>query len=444
MKKIQAKEQGQILVLLILVFIGIIAFAALAMDGGMIFSDRRYSQNAADAASLTGATKAGEYFNSYVSGTGEPILNSNFTCDGAYIPQAKNIALDESEASAAQNNFSIAKGDTSAESHVEVTCVDNGSDAPPYDKYLAVKVQITNQTTSNFAHLFYPGPLKGTVEAVTKLYPGQPFAGGNAIVSLSKECGENTGGMTFSGTGNSDEKAVITGGGIHSNSCLEANGLPDIEADNITFVFEKVDKCPECFSPTPSPKAEVLDVPAFDPPAECVGATGGSKLTGNKNDGVFVGPGIYSEIAVNNGYLDLNPGLYCITGNKGIKITGGDVHGDGVTFYVMKGGITINGATTVNLTSPPNDGITPTSSFLFWMADDNHSAIAIEGNEESTYEGTIFGRWNTIDMGGNSDTWGASTQIIGYDVKVHGTGIITIDYKDSDKFNYPPNLDLYR
>ena len=51
----KASEKGQVLILIALAAIGLFAFAALAIDGSMVFSDRRHSQNAADAAALAGA-----------------------------------------------------------------------------------------------------------------------------------------------------------------------------------------------------------------------------------------------------------------------------------------------------------------------------------------------------------------------------------------------------
>src|SRR5215216_267206 len=48
-------EKGQALVLIALAAVGLFAFTALAIDGGMVFSDRRHAQNAADTAALAAA-----------------------------------------------------------------------------------------------------------------------------------------------------------------------------------------------------------------------------------------------------------------------------------------------------------------------------------------------------------------------------------------------------
>src|SRR3990172_6590357 len=48
-------EKGQALILIALAAVGLFAFTALAIDGGMVFSDRRHAQNAADTAALAAA-----------------------------------------------------------------------------------------------------------------------------------------------------------------------------------------------------------------------------------------------------------------------------------------------------------------------------------------------------------------------------------------------------
>jgi uncharacterized membrane protein len=45
-------EKGQAIVMVAFAVIGLVAFAALAIDGGRVFSDKRHAQNAADSAAL--------------------------------------------------------------------------------------------------------------------------------------------------------------------------------------------------------------------------------------------------------------------------------------------------------------------------------------------------------------------------------------------------------
>ena len=54
MKTKPSSERGQALVLIALAFLVLIGFTALAIDGGMTYSDRRISQAVSDSASLAG------------------------------------------------------------------------------------------------------------------------------------------------------------------------------------------------------------------------------------------------------------------------------------------------------------------------------------------------------------------------------------------------------
>jgi hypothetical protein len=55
MFKIRHQERGQSLVLVVFMLIVLLVFAGLAIDGGMVFLERRRMQNAADAGALAGA-----------------------------------------------------------------------------------------------------------------------------------------------------------------------------------------------------------------------------------------------------------------------------------------------------------------------------------------------------------------------------------------------------
>jgi len=62
-----------------------------------------------------------------------------------------------------------------------------------------------------------------------------------------------------------------------------------------------------------------------------------------KTSPVTIEAGVYDENKWTGGDLTLSPGLYCVTGSKGIAINGGSVLGNGVTIFIQTGGVTING-----------------------------------------------------------------------------------------------------
>ena len=55
MKDSPIHERGQILVIVALLMVGLVAITGLAIDGSMVFADRRQAQNATDSAALAGA-----------------------------------------------------------------------------------------------------------------------------------------------------------------------------------------------------------------------------------------------------------------------------------------------------------------------------------------------------------------------------------------------------
>src|SRR5689334_4521569 len=54
-KNVIFKEHGQALIMIAFAVVGLVAFTALAIDGGRVFSDRRHSQNASDTSALAAA-----------------------------------------------------------------------------------------------------------------------------------------------------------------------------------------------------------------------------------------------------------------------------------------------------------------------------------------------------------------------------------------------------
>lgn len=57
MKELNRSKQGQILVIFVVALIGLLAFLALIIDGGTLFTNRRAAQNAADAGAMAGAAE---------------------------------------------------------------------------------------------------------------------------------------------------------------------------------------------------------------------------------------------------------------------------------------------------------------------------------------------------------------------------------------------------
>lgn len=74
-KRVEKREQGQAIVIMVFAFLVLVAFAGLAIDGGRLYAQRRKTQNAADAAAVAGAMKLAEYITKCAS-SGTPNDNA--------------------------------------------------------------------------------------------------------------------------------------------------------------------------------------------------------------------------------------------------------------------------------------------------------------------------------------------------------------------------------
>ncbi len=164
-------EKGQAIVYLAIGLVVFLGFVAMAIDGGMALADRRHEQNAADAASLAGVSRVAEDLES------NSITAWKWSC-GSYN-WLKNNAEVAAHDRALTNGFPITYGlnldDIGSDYNYAVAkCYNLGN--MEKDKYIELTVEISATTPSNFLQLVFPTALHNEVEAVTHVYPGDPFA----------------------------------------------------------------------------------------------------------------------------------------------------------------------------------------------------------------------------------------------------------------------------
>jgi Flp pilus assembly protein TadG len=447
------QESGQIIVLLAISLLVLIIVSALAVDGGMIYSERRFAQNAADASSLAGGGAILNYMetkledenkNEYYQVTGKDFTN----CTDELIKEAITKSVDAAQKLAQNSNFIPALpylGLKVYNSNGTWTSTANGSNdlnanhgiviyCNPIDKYIDTQVKITSQVSTAFAHLIFSDELVTTNIAISRARPRVNIGFGNGIVSLSDTCQNNTDGMEFTGTG----IVNVIGGGIHSNSCLIGRGNVNVYGDaGITLSDSAVTTIGGAeFKPDPDPDAIPLEVEIPDEPT-CSSA--GSII------GDTYQPGNYpSGIKITNGTWNFKSGTYCLQDD--LEITGGKVRGYGVTFFMKEGNVRITGNADVRLTAT-YDTSDPMAGMLIYMAVDNPGLITLVGTDTSLFTGTVFAPTGNIEAGGTSDGLGLdedgcnvydvcksatfSVQLIGWYVKVVGTSVLDVYYNDS-------------
>ncbi len=442
-------ENGQVMILLVLGFVGLLGFAALAIDIGMLYSDRRIAQNAADAAALAGAGRAGQQL--------KTLFVDDWDC-GSGFNAAKSDAKDTAIEQALFNQFVITRTLGITENVVTVACSTGGSAS---DNYLDVRVRIDKQTPSTFSHMIFGGQLANTVEAVARVTPKTPFAGGASIVSLTSNCGSHFDkGIVFGGNGDT----TIDGGGIHSNSCLTLNGSSgniQVNGGGIEYDADDVYKNNGGMTVSPAP-GPVGDKVVLDPLPDLCAGVPAAPNSGNPN---LLLPGRYNHIiSINNKQTKtMRSGLYCL--QNGIRVNGGgtlqsEVLGGstdgGVTIVVLNGNFDVAGNATVKLKAPPPDcdavadayGLTcppAVPGMLIYLPPGSNGNVSIAGTSDSEYTGTVYAPDGFIDIGGTTSTiadiW---AQFVASSILVHGDTTLNIHYDGDLNFQWPARLNLQR
>jgi hypothetical protein len=448
MKEKNQNERGQILILLVMAVVGLLGFTALAIDGGMIYSDRRVIQNAADASSVAGAGAGGETLLKY------KVDYKDFDdCSNPKIAEAVGDAYDAAEASVGTNDFPVDENDVV----ITTNCV-SSSMSETNIGYINIRVEITHPTRTAFAHFVYDGQVVNTVEAETKVWPPIPEAVGLGIISLTPECTGTDKGMFINGT----ITVTVTGGGMWSNSCLNFNGGDKgyVSADNgITYVMPDPDGYPPTnmtVDPEPQHSSDPLNV-SIDQP-DC----GGLDNHHNQNGPGTIAPGYYDRIKVSTGELFMEPGIYCVNG--AFEFGGDKLTGDDVTIVLIGDkGFKTAANSRVTLTAPKQDcaDTYPNGTYNYEVCppaveglliyvtklEGNGNVtkdVSLMGTSYSTFSGSVYDPDGTITIGGDPDTDDPDctssdpekctidygVQLIGSTIKIGGTASVTVNYDD--------------
>ncbi len=403
-------EKGQALILIALAAIGLFAFAALAIDGSRVYSEKRQAQNAADAAALAGAL-------AYSRG---------------------NSIADVAQARATSNGYNDID-----KNHVTITVDDSPPGVcPAHTVGKEITVTIVSYVDTSLARVVGRNQVTTAVTATARScgsYTGPPFDG-NVIVALAPS------GKGYDGTGTPDW--TIEGGGIFSNSkdsnAAYCNGATGITAPSITVVGTTDLRCNSVNIPTTTTAAPPY--PTYSSFSSLLPRTPACNGTATKSGGQWQPEAGKdgSKIAF-NGDMDFAPGLYCVTNSPGPYH--GVLTGSEVTFYVMSANfsMTFNGTgNSFNATAPPSGDYKGVLMYLAPQVDANGNLIQtqeldLRGNGNGDITGTIIAPSADVTLFGNS-TGKLNTQVIAYHVDSGGTANIHVKYEADD--NYQATLPI--
>ncbi|MBN2548417.1 MAG: Tad domain-containing protein [Anaerolineales bacterium] len=426
-KQHSKSESGQALILIVLAMVALLGFTALAVDGTMIYSDRRYAQNSSDASSLAGGAAAGQWL------IDNDITTYNWSC-GA-VAGGETAAKQMADDRALENGFdinqywdlaSLESGSPDGKIGVYTEC-HSGTSAN--DNYIDVHTWITNDTETAFVHFVYNGVRRNTVEAVVRVRPPQSLAWGYAIVALNTDACTGNFGVGFQGTSDT----IVNGGGIFSNGCFKTGGTFYTEVNGAGVKYNHLknpsddDMVIITGGGTIEQTTEQVPASSYEvPPIDCSSAE------------------YYGSWPPPDASTGMGPGLYCITGN--ISINNSDtVIGNAVTIVVIDGKLTINGGASVQLTAPAqgSDPEPAVEGLLWYLPPSNDNAVTINGGADFVSVGTILAPSSSISYEGNA-TAVLTGQIIGWDVFVSGTGGNGVTFDGGVTAMIPTFLDLFR
>ena len=419
MKTKLPSERGQAIVLIALALVGLIAITGLVVDGGMAFVDRRQAQNAADTAALAAALSQ--------------IRGDNY--------------LSAAFANATQNGYNNDGLDNEVQVH-----------RPPISgPYLGnseyIQVIITSHHQTYFGRVVGINEVTNTVEAITRAKPAEwgQIMNGYAVISLAphSDCQSNKA-FWVHGEGTLD----LQGGGVWVNSnhptCAflqQANGSVAFEDTSpFTIVGGASIQKPQLIkrqvpgfgymqreeggSFPIQPSVGAAPVP-YPPPFLLPKPACGGRVARVSENGTSMTPGNWSEDFPPKGVTDLDSGIYCINGD--LRVNGGEtLQGNGVLLYVEHGSVHFNGGATIKLGAP---GGGPFKGLLIYLPMENDSIVALNGNAESSFRGTILAPASLIRINGNSSSYGFHSQIIGLYIELSGNSNVVVKYLDNQNYD---------
>ena len=434
-------ERGQALVLIVLAIVGIFGFAALAVDAGRLFSERRRAQNAADAAALAAA------FSKTYSGSNNPdqaVLNS--LSQNGYTSDT-NLAVDASLPEDVQYFNPPNRAPYNDPSSAEYADRDN-----------YFQVIIHKKVDQVFSQFIFPDVLNVQVEAISHIKPSGAVSGGNAMTAMGRDTcqgirwdggmlTEIEGGDIFSnssGTGN---------GNCHSGIADGSSGIIRVATPNaVVLAGDWRNQAGAEVLPGVTPNAAPQ---VFDPinPPYCDNLPEGAIDTTNHI--IQVGKHLNGVRLNGNDAWTMESGLHCFYGD--FEVTNGKLTGNGVLIVMMP---TLSGnSTSVKITGGDIKLYAPTdlkdlsgqqwNGMLFFMPYENGGALDIGGNSGSTYSGTFWAPGpnetdNTpkCDYGGKNESIGIQSSIMCYTIGISGNSNITIKYQEGQNYRPNPKISL--
>ncbi len=443
-------EKGQAIIVMMLGIVVLLGFTALAIDGGMVYSQRRAAQNAADAAALAGALQ-------------KVNNNDDTAADNAIVNSVRGNGYQDAQITNKQIS---------------------GPFYDPFGYYYLATVELSIQYQTSFASFIWNKTVTNHVTAIARAKPSQPTMNGYAIVSL--------GDCTVTG----DPNLSIAGGG-------KRGSIQSFDGD--IFINSPEDCCPCSMNPSNSKNS--IGIEAYNVPGEAIKfhirsvgswdwmpeekiaplpvitnqnegepigdplqglpeptCSGNADTSGSYKDPISglaydIGPGniegsTLSGLAKGKGGVTLGPGIYCVNGGIHVSGQGGIDGSSGVVIYMKNGSITFTGKAGdggLSITAPSAATCSGQAcdyiNMAIFSSRNNTNDIEVRGNGELGIVGLVYALKGTVGArgGGNKgDDLVIHGQLICDTVDNRGNGQVKVIYDNNLTFWRPPLLSLER
>jgi hypothetical protein len=451
--KIPLKERGQALVVIAIAALVLFAFTALAIDGSIVFSDRRHSQNASDTAVLAAALAKVQ------NETVDHPLYGTVNWKQVGLDRAKDNSYDDADpvtevqAKPCTEAIVFSTGVVleckglpvgaieSQYIHVGIKSVVNLSLA----QVLGWKT-ITNYTTA---------VSRATEPETTNWYDGY------GIAATHEGCWDNQNEVPFNIGGNST--SYVIGAGVLVSAVCPEDGSSIVVSGNSSQLDTTTGVCAPGEAVPANDEAQlgtpglqdICNVPPPDSytlPSEPKCLNEGEVI--EVSNGVWVAkPGYYNntfpDVQGGQATIKLTKGIYCLKDGLDMgagwdlttDMNGNNLHNpatEGVFFFVSGGDVEFNGGSSVfihAISSSTNSDFQPEWLNLL-MFIPNPANVHITGGSGSTFTGTILAPQANVTLQGTSDSFGGTVnldaQIIADIVEITGNTFLNIIYNESN------------
>lgn len=383
--KPKPQERGQALILIVFAAVGLFAFAALAIDGSRVFSDRRHAQNAADTAVLAAALAK-------IRAPGDEVAKFA-AADAAGKGRAASNGFDNN------GTTNIVAVNSCATAGLDPPCEGLPTGANPAE-YIQVVIRMTTPTT--FARIIGFNEVPTVVTAVARASgTSSTMTSSSDVAIFATKGGINNQCFLLTGGGSvvthdsgifvncEGSEAVFLNGG--SNLQMDAPG----QAAGCNNPLHNVTLSPsiQCNVAPQTVNANTFaSVPTTQPPPSC-----GPAVTSISNPLV---PGTYSSLVL-TAPTTMNPGVYCFTGGLTL-VSGAILSGSGGTVQMVfqDQGITVAANSTMDFTDleiySNNGGFTLASAGSIVHADrlryfsTGAGTVQVNGNAELISNNAYF------------------------------------------------------